>query len=537
MRPGGLRTGALAAACVVLLLGTVWLLDRFARHEFSMHLRDQAAHALALAATAGTPYVWHFKAADDLVAGQVFDAARFAFADGDLRIEPRIEGLHPLPFEFGVPLPRPVDVKHFPHLRIAFDADMEGELRIVVREKLHGPALTSSAVMFGAGHHDASTDLQAVPWSPDNGTGEIPAPQSAAMIRIRVVPGRPGTMTLRSVALERPTGFVPLDLQQLPHVVDPGHHADGGLPVYRLSASAAEQQRDIARIGSDSGNTAAPLILLPQRGRVEQQIALRNAVFAELPNAILIPENRAEDTFNVARELVAAGRARSAASTQWRIVAAFAAILVLARFRSPRNPRWRALLEIALTLAAPAWLILGGNYDGSLHTPQTVMIAIGLIYAVSLSLPRVWHWNGSAQAWLGAGLVVGMALAIAMALHGSDNHLDGAPGVRQIVRYLGWALLQQYLICAVCTERWHLITGNAYAATYLGALGFALLHTPNAALMLATFVGGLCWCALYLRERALLPLAISHAASALLLSALLPREILHSAEVSVRFFQ
>ena len=50
-------------------------------------------------------------------------------------------------------------------------------------------------------------------------------------------------------------------------------------------------------------------------------------------------------------------------------------------------------------------------------------------------------------------------------------------------------------------------------------------------------MGGMCWCALYLRERALLPLAVSHAASALLLLALLPRSILASAEVSARFFQ
>jgi membrane protease YdiL (CAAX protease family) len=55
--------------------------------------------------------------------------------------------------------------------------------------------------------------------------------------------------------------------------------------------------------------------------------------------------------------------------------------------------------------------------------------------------------------------------------------------------------------------------------------------------MVATFVGGLCWCGIYLRYRALLPLAVSHAVSALLLSALLPTDILHSAEVSVRFFQ
>ena len=92
------------------------------------------------------------------------------------------------------------------------------------------------------------------------------------------------------------------------------------------------------------------------------------------------------------------------------------------------------------------------------------------------------------------------------------------------------------IVSPICAERWRTVTGSSLAAVYLAALGFALLHTPNAAPMLATFIGGLCWCAIWMRYRALLPLALSHAASALLISSLLPAEILHSAEVSARFF-
>ena len=87
------------------------------------------------------------------------------------------------------------------------------------------------------------------------------------------------------------------------------------------------------------------------------------------------------------------------------------------------------------------------------------------------------------------------------------------------------------------SPRWKLVAGSDAIAIWFGALGFALLHTPNASLMLATFAGGLCWCTLYLRERALLPLAVSHAASAMVLIALLPPSWLYSAEVSARFFQ
>jgi hypothetical protein len=133
--------------------------------------------------------------------------------------------------------------------------------------------------------------------------------------------------------------------------------------------------------------------------------------------------------------------------------------------------------------------------------------------------------------------VVALAVLIGIAAQESGRHGTGTPALNHFSLYFGWALLQQFLICAICTERWRIVTRSPYIAAYFGALCFALLHTPNAALMLATFAGGLCWCAIWLRHRALLPLAMSHAASAIALSALLPTDILHSAEVSVRFFQ
>ena len=158
------------------------------------------------------------------------------------------------------------------------------------------------------------------------------------------------------------------------------------------------------------------------------------------------------------------------------------------------------------------------------------------MFAVSLSVQKTWQWNGGKRAWILAAGVVLLALIPALLLggiHGAGRAVSHA----QLARYLLWAVFQQYLICAVCTERWRMVTRSDAFAVYLGALGFALLHFPNAALMLATMAGGLCWCALYLRERALLPLAASHAASAVVLLSLLPKEILWSAEVSARFFQ
>jgi hypothetical protein len=520
------------AAFVALAGITLWLLDQFARHEFSMHLRGQAAHALALAASGGTPFDWRFRTADDLVAGHPFGTEDFEFADGSLRLQ-----LSSGPVEIGLPLARPLDLQHFLRLHAAFDMELAGELRFVMRETLQSPETISEPIVFSPGSFDETYELGKLGWTLGNQRAAVALPERAAMLRLRFSVPAHSTIVLKQVELQRRVGAAALDIGRTPPVVDLSDASPAGSVVYRIPFATQSQQVDIAAIATSAHGTDPALILLPARGRVEQQIALRNAVYAVLPTAILIPESAYAETFAAARELTAHGPQPRAVSTHWHLVALFGAMLVIARLRPPRNARWRALVEIVLTLAAPMWLILGGDGGGNTwHSPQRALIALTIGYAISLSWPRTWRWNGTLSAWRASAAVVVLALMIGLLLHRGDSP-SAAPGLHDIGRYLGWALLQQYLICAVCAERWRVATGNALLAAYFGALGFALLHTPNAALMLATFVGGLCWCAIYLRHRALLPVAFSHAASAVILSALLPADILLSAEVSARFFQ
>ena len=526
------RSGLAALAFVALIVVTVFGLDLFAHRAFDAHLRDQAVRSLALAGTGGTPYRWRFAGPEDLVAGHPFGSEDFDFSDGSLRW--RSSG----PVEAGIVLARTLSLKAFPLLHLEATVDSPGELRVVVREKLGGPEFVSAPVPFGAGRYDGVLDTGGLAWFIDGAREAAAPPREAAMLRVRFVLAHSGQVALHSAAMRRGPGYSALDLDAQPVIVEPGHaNPAGRISVFRLPFDAIMQKVDIAAIAANVGASAQPLILLPQRGRVEQQIALRNAVYAALPAAILVPESGYAETFADARALAASGLRDAPPRSQWAPVAVLALLLLIARFRSPRDPRRRALFELALTMAAPLWLILGDHFDGTLHASHYALIGLTVAYAISLSLPRAWHWNGEPRAWAYAALVVALALVIGLILHGSGTQVTPAPGLRQVLRYFGWALLQQYLICVVYTERWNIVAGNRYVAVYLGALGFALMHAPNAALMLATFAGGLCWCAIYLRYRALLPLALSHTACALLLVVLLPADILRSAEVSVRFFQ
>jgi len=524
------RVPASAIAFTLLIGTTLWALDRLARHEFTIHLRDQAARALAVAATGATPYEWRFHTADDIVAGHPFGNAAFAFADGVLQVRGARD-----PFEIGLPLARPVDLQRFPQFRIALESESPGEVRVVTRTRLDSSENISEPIAFGPGRHDLIHDIGSLAGPSAIPPAAIARLRGSAMLRLRFFLAAPGALSLHEVSLHRATSEIPLDINRGARIVDPGTAAStDNIDVFRLPYSAQKQQSDIAFIAAYPRDGDPPLVLLPERGRVEQQIALRDAVYAALPAAILIPESAFDQTFELARALAAAPPSAVPASTRWHFVALFACFLALARLLPPRNARWRALLEIFLTLAVPVWLIAGGDINS--RATQQALIALTLTYAVSLAWPPTWRLNGSAHAWFCAGAVVALAFLIGIALSATGSHAP-APGIGHVARYLAWALLQQYLICAVCTGRWLIVTGSNALAVYLGALGFALLHTPNAALMLATFIGGLCWCAIYLRYRTLLPLAVSHAASAILLSALLPADIIHSAEVSVRFFQ
>ena len=528
MRP--LRRILLAAAGAALLVASAWLLDLFAQQQLTAHLRDQAAHALALAARGDTPYRWQFGDPDSIIAGRVFGATDFRFEAGETVV--RSDGE---PFDIGVPLSRPIDIARFPQLHIAATADALAILRVVVYETLQSPEQVLDAVSMGPATPPPDIDLGRGGWSESGRAHSVPRQAAVLRLRLSMPPG--STLRLRSAQLRRATSASALDLALVPQVIGVDEQPLAGRKaVYRLPNAARAQEVDIATFVRKYTEAAQPLILLPQHARAEQQIALRNAVFAALPGAILLPERALDASFAQARDELVASQQDRSHDWRWYLFALYLLGLLGSRLRPPRSARLRAGLEAALALAGPLWLILGEPFDGKPHLFQQLLIGASIVYTVSLSVPRRWQWFGSSRAWIFALLVVLLAAIAALLLHDPAAPMR-ALGSGHIARYVAWALIQQYLICAVCAERWFIASGNRAIAVYLGALGFALLHTPNAALMLATMIGGLCWCALYLRERALLPLAVSHAASALILLALLPRSILASAEVSARFFQ
>jgi membrane protease YdiL (CAAX protease family) len=104
-----------------------------------------------------------------------------------------------------------------------------------------------------------------------------------------------------------------------------------------------------------------------------------------------------------------------------------------------------------------------------------------------------------------------------------------------ILRYTGWALLQQYALQDVVLLRLK-DAGMRRRAPLVAAILFALMHLPNPALMLLTFAGGWVWCRAFDRAPNLLVIAVSHALAALAADQWLPDTFIRGLRVGPGYF-
>jgi hypothetical protein len=216
-------------------------------------------------------------------------------------------------------------------------------------------------------------------------------------------------------------------------------------------------------------------------------------------------------------------------------VAIYFVLLVANGIRTRRQragSRFDDLAHAALA-AGPLWLIAGLGLAPRPDASAVAMFAGGVAYAAYLTwiraVPR-WHWKGN---WRMAGWPL-LAIPVALGVAAVAGHAPIWPPLGRALLYIGWAFFQQWLMLAVVAG----LLARALprpAAVLLTALAFALLHTPNGLLMQLCFVAELGWAWWYLHHRSLLPVAVAHAAAAVIMQACMAGGVLRSLEVSARF--
>ncbi|NID14049.1 CPBP family glutamic-type intramembrane protease [Luteibacter yeojuensis] len=460
-------------ATVLLGLALLVALPYLAAAVVRAAIESRSAADRAAYATGGSPWSWRFREADDVVAGRAFGGGSLGASQAGLILR-ATDGR---PMEVGLPLARVPDLVRLDSLEWRARASATGVYGLAVRETLDGPLLQAPLGKLGPKDLSRPISLRRLAWTDDMGHRASP-PTRAAMLRLRATLPAGATLVLDQAALRADGSPVAPRSLSLP----PGLSAEG-LLAWRDTQRAADP---LVTFG-----TATPTRAVPPR-------------------------------------------------SSWIPPVVYLALLALSSSRRRKGPSGsgRSLsdpIDAVLVLTGPLWFIAGLGLGPNPATAGIAMFVAGTAYAFLLASRRIlpgWHWLGTWRAAAWPLLAVPVAFAIVLTL----GHAPLWPSPGRILLYVGWAFFQQWLVLAVVGALLARVLPRSWAALFT-ALAFALLHTPNGLLMQLCFVAELGWAWWYFHRRALLPVAVAHAASAVLLQAGLAGGLLRSLEVSARFLQ
>ena len=475
-------------------------LRELAARIVALHLHDVANRQFALIEHGQPLWQWPLRQQHDLVAGHAFGAADVRVVDGGLRITSR----NGTPFELGLPVRSMLDARHWPLLTLHGTADAPFRLGVMWQPRLGQPGCSGwQDVPVAAGPLQSVLDLRRLHWQAASGS-DCAAPERIQLLRLKLMLPAHASVQLDDVAL---VSDVPVSLP--------------ARPTLRLPPDLAMATRQLA----DATLPAAPWIALPAGASAETQLALREQVWRQRPGALILPQGDTPAAVNDS-----AGRAW----LPWIGVIGYLLALASLACWSPRLPG-RPWLELIACLAGPLWLVVGLHIGLRLTVPNLLVFAGAMLFAAQAEYrrrPVSWHWFGDRRAWLTAFAPLPLALLL-VACFGNQWV---APLPRHALMYLSWALLQQWLMLAVVLRRLEDSRVPPSFAVLLTAIVFALMHTPNGALMQLCLLAELWWAWCFRRSRALLPVAAAHAVCALLVEAGLVGGLVRSLEVSARFF-
>jgi len=154
------------------------------------------------------------------------------------------------------------------------------------------------------------------------------------------------------------------------------------------------------------------------------------------------------------------------------------------------------------------------------HVVTVIVLALSLVKAF-----RSGEWGLRPAAflpalrWAAAVTLPALAILYAVGSERGTLHARAHPW-RDLALLMAWAAGQQFALETVLLREAQAVTSRRTGIVLAAAL-FGALHLPNPFLAPVTFLAALGWCWIYDRHPNLLPLALSHAVSTLvILSAL-----------------
>lgn len=493
---------------IVLLFWGMAALSTWVTRE---HLAKHARQELATLRTGHSLWQWQLRGPGDLVAQRVFGNAEASAGPGGLRITSHDGSA----FDLGLPLAAPVDLAHWPLLRLQLQSDADGTLGLVYQaDPLSTTCVANEASRIPRQGTALVIDLRVLSWRSQGGEPCQPPRVVSYMLRLR--PQLPPHAVLR---------IGDIDLQAAQATTLPSS-IDADLADIRLPSALALARAGLKAAPAEYAERSAPLVRLPANISAETMLSLRDLAKRHWPAALVLPFGQ---SFASAQEDALPGW------LDWGICAIYLACLAWTALRQDREVN-RPWLEVAAIAAGPLWLIAGLRWGPQLSIPGIIAFVAALAFAAQSDWrrrPVWWQWLGrSGSDWLWPLVPLPVTAALMWADGHGLTHLKPA----HMLGYLAWALLQQWAMLAFVMGRLRLTRLPQAAIILITATLFGLLHTPNGSLMQLCFAAELWWAWRFLKSPCLLPIAVAHATCALLVESGLTGHMLRSLEVSARFF-
>lgn len=497
-----IRRLASMASLALAMVALLWLMALLSAWITRARLVQDAQQEVAALREGKPLWKWHLRGPTDLVAGRVFGSATVTHGADALRITSH-EGT---PFELGLPLETPIDAAHWPLLELQLHSTTAGSLSLIYQTSESSVACTATGVApIRNNQTRLSVDLKAASWRTSTG-GACSAPGVVAyMLRLRMQVPADTELKIGDVALASPRPPI--------------------LPA-AIGADTADVSLPLPQGGLGLPELAAPLVRLPAGSSAESMVALRDAIRAQRPAALVLPAGV---------PLAVGDDGPASAWWDWAMCGLY--LLWLAALTCRQRPGVaRPWIEAIAIAAGPLWLIAGLRWGPHVSIPGVIAFLAAIVFAAVSEWrrrPVFWSWLGRTwQDWLWPLLPLPVAFVLMLADGHGLIHLDP----KHIAAYFGWALLQQWAMLAIVMGRLRLTALPTPVVILVTAGLFGLLHTPNGSLMQLCMLAELWWAWCFVRSPRLIPIAIAHAMSALLVESGLTGHLLRSLEVSARFF-
>ena len=498
--PRATRRIAAFAGFALAVVFALWLMAAISGWVTRGRLVHDARQRLTALHEGQPLWQWRLRQASDLVAGRVFGQAETASAPGALSLRSR-DGSR---FELGLPVTGPIDAAHWPLLQLDVQSSSAGTVGLSYQASTTSPSCTATSMIDVApGGRTVSVDLRRLSWQTAAGVA-CPAPGVIDyMLRLSAQWPPGSTVMIGDIAL---VAFPP--------------------PAMGAAIKANDSGMLWSSVRENRPPSPTPIIRLPAGASAETLLTLRDQALQRWPGAVIVPYGAA---------INAAHDPRPWAWLDWSLCGAYLAWLVWLLWRQ-RPGLIRPWVEAAAIAAGPLWLIAGLRWGPPLSLPGITAFLAAIAYGGCSEWrrrPTPWAWRGQTWAdWLWPLLPLPVALGLMLA----DGHGLVHLAPRHVLAYFGWALLQQWAMLAIVMGRLrHTRLPVPVIILFIAGL-FGLLHTPNGSLMQLCLLAELWWAWCFIRSPRLVPIAVAHALSALLVESGLTGHLLRSLEVSARFF-